>query len=86
MLRTREAREIGADLGDKHLGDKHLGAGASDTGDRVQPRDGLLVGAHALSTLSPHLGTALVQAVAGGQWLGHQEALVRADAPDEGWG
>jgi hypothetical protein len=62
MLRTREAREIGADLGDKHLG-----AGASDTGDRVQPRDGLLVGAHALSTLSPHPGTALGQAVAGGQ-------------------
>jgi hypothetical protein len=73
-----EAREIGADLGDQHLGD-----GTTDAGNGIQPRNDLLVRAHARTDLGTHLGDALVQDVDVAQLLGHQEALVRTDAPDE---
>jgi hypothetical protein len=65
MLRTREAREIRANLGHQRLGE-----GTPDTGDGIQSRDRVLVGAHALSDLGADPSDALVQEVDVGQLLG----------------
>ena len=64
-----------ADLRHQRLGD-----GAPDAGDGIQPRDRVLVRAHALGDLGADPRDRLVQEVDVGQLLGHQEALVRPDA------
>ena len=69
---------VGADLGHQRLGRR-----APDAGDRVQPRDRVLVRAQALGDLGADPGDRRVEEVDVGQLLGHQEALVRPDAPDQ---
>ena len=77
MLGAGEAGEIGTDL--RH---QRLGHGATDAGDGIQPCDRLLIGLHALRDLGTDPGDGRLQEVDVGHLLGHQEALVRPDAPD----